>query len=204
MPNGSVTCRWLGLVLLALGTLVGGCGVVGFVGSAIFPETVEARYQPPMTPMLILVENQSNPEMVVAEADQLAAMIAEEFTAHEICPVVSLQDLQALRDREEYSEKTITQIGSVLGAQQVLYIDLRRMSIGSEEGVLMRGELDLSVRVVNVSSGKTVYPSAGSLAHEMSFQTPFTTGTIDPDRTRDELVRRAAVAVAQLFYTYKL
>jgi hypothetical protein len=184
---------------------LGGCALFGFAAQALFPPKINAQYEPPKAaPMLILVENRQNPGMSVAESDELTSYIADDLNAYEVCPVVDRTKLQALRDQQEKSadKMSISEIGKAVGAQQVLYVDLRRSSIGNVEGVPLHGRLDIAVHIVDVKSGRTTFPKTSTEAYAMTFETPLTAGGNDPALIRQALLGNAGTSIGRLFHVW--
>jgi hypothetical protein len=189
--------------LLALG----GCNIVAF-GLSSLPQKAEARYKPPATPMLVLVENQRNPGIAMVEADQLTAFIMDDLAAYKVAPLIELKKLCELRDREKNIDKmTITQIGSAAGAHQVLYVDLQRFNIGGvEEGIPMQARVDVTVRLVDVKTSATTFPAMGQGNWPISLETPITANLsrTNPDAVRESLLRSAGTAIGRLFHDYQV
>lgn len=191
---------------LAAMALLGGCNIVGYVASAV-PQTVDARYEPPKTPMLVLVENRQNPGMAIPEADQLTGFIIDDLVTYEVAPLVEQKKLYKLRDNEKDIDKmTISQIGKAVGAEQVLYVDLQRLNVGGqEEGIPTHGRLEAVVQIVDVKSGKTTFPAMGQGGWPVSFETPMASlgmSRQNPEAVRESLLRTAGTSISRLFHDY--
>lgn len=191
--------------LLALPVL-SGCNYVGFILSSL-PKTVDARYTPPKTPMLILVEHQKNAGMLLSESDELTAFIWDDLTAYKAAPLIDPKKLYELRDREKDVDKmTITQIGKAVGAEQVLYVDLLQLSVGgAQEGIPVHGRIEAVVRVVDVTTGKTMFPAMGQSGWPVSLETPITTSNVsnrDPVAVQRTLLGSAGTAIGRLLHDY--
>lgn len=196
----------LSIVCVLLLSVCGGCNIVGFVASAV-PQKIEAKYVPPKTPMLVLVENQQNPGMAIAEADQLTGFICDELAAYEVAPLVEQKKLTKLRDSNENANRmTISQIGKAVGAEQVLYVDLRRLNVsGMRDGIPSHGRIEAVVRVVDVKTGKTVFPAMGQSGWPISMETPMAAlgqRDVNEDAIRESLLFSAGTAIGRLFHDY--
>jgi hypothetical protein len=196
----------VGFSALAAIPLLGGCNIVGYVASAI-PQTIDARYEPPKTPMLVLVENRQNPEMAIPEADQLTAFIVDDLVTYKVAPLVDQKKLDKLRDDEKNINKmTISQIGKAVGAEQVLYVDLQRLNVGGqEEGIPTHGRLEAIVQIVDVKSGKTAFPAMGQGGWPVNFETPMASlgmSRQNPEAVRETLLRTAGTEISRLFHDY--
>ncbi len=189
----------------AMSLFSGGCALFGLIAYTLTPPTVDARYEPPKTPMLVLVENRQNPGMFVAEADELTSYIIDDLAAYKVGPIVDRQKLEALRDsRNDISKLTISQVGREVGAKQVLYVDLRRINIGRTiEGVPTHGRIDAMVHVVDVDSGRTTFPQIGE-AWPIDYETSLAHDVNGPDPTlvRSALTRATGTTIGRLFHDY--
>jgi hypothetical protein len=186
--------------------LLGGCNIVAYAATAI-PQTVSAKHTPPKTPMLVLVENRQNPSTMVTEADQLTGFIMEELEAYHVAPLIELKKLYEVRDDEKNIDKmTISQIGKAVGAQQVLYVDLRRVNVSEDDGggIPMHSRLDAAVHLVDVKTSTTTFPTAGQANWPISLETPITTivNRTNPEAVRESLLRSAGTSIGRLFHDY--
>ena len=198
------------LLLAAMVMPSAGCSLasmLGLVGDALDTPSVPAQYVPPKTsPMLVMVENRRNPGMIWAESEQLAAFISSELTLHKVCPVIPQGKLSDLRDKDPQAMRrmSITAIGKAVAAQQVLYVDLTSVDMPLVVGAPVRGRIEMRVHVIDVASGKTVWPIAPNEATSLSFeaQAPL---AMESDRMvvfTERLLRGAGRNVARLFYEY--
>lgn len=191
------------LVVLAL---TGGCTTVGYVLSSI-PQTVDAQYKPPQTPMLVLVENRHNPDTTIAEADQLTGFIIDELATYKVAPIVDQKKLYKLRDTEKNINKmTISEIGKAVGAEQVLYVDLQQLNVGGmKEGIPVHGRLNAAVHIVDVKTGKTSFPAMSQGSWPVNFETPMAslemTGQ-NEEAVRESLLATAGTSIGRLFHDY--
>lgn len=184
--------------------LVGGCVYAGFAAAVLDPPKVEALYVPPQTPMLILVENRENPEMSVVQSDEIISYIMDDLVAYKVCPLVDRKKFEQLRDRNEkdLSKMTISEIGKAVGADQVLYVDVKRSSVGGIEGVPVHGRIDIAMRVVDVKTGNTMFPKPMVGEHQMSFETSMTSGGTDQVEMRRALAASAGTGVGRVLHTF--
>lgn len=197
----SIVC----LAALATGLMLVGCNIIGLAASAV-PQTIDAKYTPPKTPMLVLVENRQNPGAMISEADQLAGFIMDELATYKVAPLIDLKKLYGLRDNEKNIDKmTITQIGKAVGAQQVLYVDLQRLSVNDADGGLpMHSRLDAAVHLVDVRTGTTTFPAMGQPSWPISLETPITVMANNTNReaVREDLLRSTGTEIGRLFHSY--
>ena len=196
----------LALVALPAALLPCGCNIIGYAANAM-PQKVKATHTPPMTPMLVLVENRQNPGIVVSDADQLAALIMEDLQLYKVAPLIGLEKLYAARDsQKDFDKMTITQIGKAVGADQVLYVDLRRINVyeDHDSGIPMHSRLDAAVRLVDVKTSATTFPAMGQPDWPIALETPITAAVnrTNADAVRESLLRSTAISIGRLFHDY--
>jgi hypothetical protein len=196
----------LTLVVVSFGALAG-CATIGFGAQALFPPKVDPVYEPVKTaPLLVMVENQRNPSMSVAEVDELTGYILDDLAAYEVAPLIDREKLQELRDLHEkdMEKMTISKIGKDVGAEQVLYVDLKRSNVGTIAGVPLHGRIDVAVKVVDAKTGQTLFPKNATAAYAMSFETPLTktVDNTDPTLMRQALLSSAGTGIGRLFHTW--
>jgi hypothetical protein len=185
-----------------LALVSGGCQVLGAAAYVVTPPKIKAQYVPPKTPMVVLVENRQNPGMYVYSSDQLTGYIIDDLKTYEVCPLIPDEKLRQFMDSTPSTSKmTISQIGKAVGASQVLYVDLRHVSVGGIVGVPAAARAEAGVRVVDVATGKTMFPQTGE-AYPISFQSEISQDATQQDMTqvRDAMAREAGADIARLFH----
>ena len=139
-----------------------GCTALGVAAYKLHgPAKVPAMYVPQPKPMLVLVENYQHQSSVNAHADLLGRMLVKELEARRIAPLVSLDQLQALRDARprEFQTMSMASIGREVGAEQILYVQLHRSDVSAVAGGdALTGQTAASVKVVDVATGDTLWP----------------------------------------------
>jgi hypothetical protein len=153
-------------LILAACILLSGCNVVGAVGSKLFGNGDNpAEYTPPKEqPLLVLVENYERPGELQQPSDQLATLISDKLKELKVAPIIPTEKLIAFRTErgQDYKKLKITDIGLALHAKQIVYVNLKRFDteglIGAKD---FRGNIDVTVRVVDVDSGQTKWPTVG-------------------------------------------
>lgn len=209
-PSRKRLCIWTLTAAAAVTSamFVGGCNIIGFAGNALFPPKIDAKYKPEKVPMLVLVENQQNPSMALAESDELAGYIIDDLKAYKVCPLVDRAKLQQLRDQDEKAveKMTISEIGRAVGAEQVLYVDMRRSNVGTIEGVPLHGRLDVAIKVVDVKTSKTLFPQTASASYALNYETPLMTleggSAASPSDLRTTLLGAAGTGIGRCFHEY--
>lgn len=186
----------------------GGCQVIG-AGAYVLtgPPSVPAQYVPVKEPMLILVENYSNPSLHQMEADQLTHCICTDLKANEVAPLIEMEKLREVRDKmgERMRRMTIPQIGQAVGAKQVLYVNIRRADVQELSGGSCSGKMDLRVRLVDVAGGTTRWPKDAEDGHPVTVETPVVMQgeSAAADALKSQMIQDAGQQIARLFYEWK-
>jgi hypothetical protein len=186
----------------------GGCAGVGAMWFKAFgPPDVQAKYTPPNESTVVLVENYRNPVMTEFDADRIAREVGEDLTTHKVVVVVDQDKVRDLRDSdpEKFRDMTIPSIGKALGAKQVIYVDLLASDVsGDATHNLVGGQADARVRVVEVESGHTIWPSDSQGGYPVGAKVPYA----DASPTAAKEVHNALLAslseqIGRLFHKWK-
>ncbi|HLL90731.1 MAG TPA: hypothetical protein VK324_15625 [Tepidisphaeraceae bacterium] len=185
-----------------------GCAVVGAVAHKVVgPPTQAARYKPrPGDPMLVLVENGSNPSANLIDAQRLSARLADELGRRQVVPIVPPEKLDAQRDRDlgGFPNRSVAGVGRSVGAKQVLYVNLHTFGIETA-GPTGRGRAEARVKIVDAETGETRWPTDQADGYIVADQTPTT--QLDQSHTvqalQDNLYQRMSDQIARLFFDYK-
>lgn len=184
--------RRMSLLLLPLLLVLGGCNVLGLVLHKVTPPpTTPAKHKLGEEPTVVLVENSRNPGENEVDARQIAVLMREDLTKHKSAVLVDDDAVLRLQDRDlsAFRKMPITEIGRQVGAKQVLYIDLQRVSVEVDTGgQMVRGQLEALVRVIDTRTGVNRWPSDAQMGYPIGFETPFTAIT---QRTTESEVRRS-------------
>src|SRR6476620_7399924 len=106
-----------------------GCMVVGaLTHKVVGSPAVPAQYLPAKEPMLILVENYTNPAAVRLDAQRLSVHLSDELRRYHVAPVVDADAVETLRARPDYASMKVEEVGQAAGAAQVLYINLKQFT----------------------------------------------------------------------------
>jgi hypothetical protein len=206
------TLRTAVLYLLSfiLFTIAAGCAAAGVVAYKVAgPPAVPAKYEPAKdSTMVIVVENFKYPTATRNDSDQIARYLYENMREHNAVPLKSPDDLYELRSADpiEYSKMTIEHIGAAVGAGQVLYVNLTQGKVDLTPGTnILQGHMSALVRVVDVHSGATLWPSGGSDGYPVNVETPYVEAKqgINESNIREQMYHHMAQEIGRLFYTYK-
>jgi hypothetical protein len=187
---------------LLLLLLVSGCNVGGALAHKIIgPPPIPAQYVPSKEPTLVLVENYRNPSAAILDARRLERRVADELQRHSVAPVVDPDRLESVRATPEFSKMTIPAVGRATKAKQILYVNVRHFSIeGTVAGEMLKGRAEMSVRVVDASTGESHWP-ADAAGYAIAIETPwFRQGEgADEAALREQMSWRAADSIVKLF-----
>jgi hypothetical protein len=193
---------------ILLCTALVGCNIANAVAYKVSgPPAVEAKYVPAQEPMLVLVENYRTTG-AYSDSEVLARHLMLEFTEHKIAPLVPLEDLYTLKTNkgDAYRKMSIASVGRETGAKQVLYVDVKDSSIGATSGSeLMKGRINVQVRIVDVDSGATRWPTEAAEGIPMGYETPLPRAD---ENTTEAIIRNRMYAnmanrIGRLFYKWK-
>jgi hypothetical protein len=184
-----------------------GCAVLGVATYKLAgPPANPAKYTPAKTPLLILVENYRHQTSVNAHADLLARQLFGAAAAHDIAPLVPLEELQALRDAKplEYPTMPVNRIAQAVGASQVMYVQLQTSDV---EPILggegYNGSATATVKMIDASTGETLWPTDMSEGYPVSASTKMGTKSgSTPMAVRQKLYGQLTEQISHLFYKW--
>ncbi|MGH7214506.1 MAG: hypothetical protein ACREIT_07070 [Tepidisphaeraceae bacterium] len=186
-----------------------GCVAAGAIAyKVVGPPAVEARHVLAKEPTLVMVENYRQPSGSATDAEVLGRHVVVELMKHDLAPTVDVNTLYDLRQRDPKAFRTmsIDAVGRKLGAGQIVYIDLTQCAIeGTLGGDMVKGVMSARVRVVDVETGKTLWPEEGGDGFPLSAGIPFTPvgqGT-DESSIRQRLCASMADQIGKLFRKWK-
>ncbi len=197
--------RWLACGLLCL---LAGCSIFGVAAYKMSGEPeVPARYTPPKAPTLVLIENYRNPDSVALAAEQLTRQITVELRRHDVAPMIDPDALYELRSAhpDQYLKMNISDVGKAFKAKQIIYGDLVQFSVEQTlASDMVKGHAQIRVRVVEVSTGNTLWPTDVSGGESIVLDTPYLhlTDGASEAMVRGKLVSALAEKVGQLFYKW--
>jgi hypothetical protein len=192
--------------------MLSGCNLLGAAGVAAYkisgPPKVPAKYTPQRTRMLVLVENYEHLSSANVQADLLARLLANEIQTHDVAPVVHPQELQALKDSkgEQYRGMSIASVGRALDATQVLYVQLQSNDVSPlNGGEGYTGSTTAVVKLVDVGTGNTLWPTDQSAGYAVAARTPIQSprGARDVQELHRALYADLASQISRLFYAWQ-
>jgi hypothetical protein len=203
--------RWIAVSSLGLSLACGaaGCNLLGamaykFGGAPAIP----AKYAPPKTPMVVLVENSRNPATLRLEAQRLSSRVTDELDKHQVAPLIDPSKLNDLRrtDPTKFNAMAVTAVGRAVGAEQVVVVDLVEFNIQPDlASETFQGLAEARVRVVDVASGETRWPLDVSGGYPLSAKTSYVRPVdgVDAVTLSEQLQSALSSQIARLFYEWK-
>ncbi|MFQ5429487.1 MAG: hypothetical protein ACE5E1_04175 [Phycisphaerae bacterium] len=154
---------------LGIISVCGGCQEMAILWANIQGgETIDAEFTLTKQPLLILIDDREGLVTQPRALRELHATIAENFIKFDVNNrVIPARELQRLRQKSErkYDRMTIREVGEKLGADQVLYVRIKRFTVAAEPGApLFKGEFAARVKVISTArqSDVRLWPSEQS------------------------------------------
>jgi hypothetical protein len=195
-------------LLAMIAAWAGGCVAAGFAAQALQgPPKRKALYEPDPRPMVVLVENARQQGSAGPIRELLTGLLNQALRENKVAdpiPGYKLHDLR-MADAKAFRDMNIDEVGRRVGAEQVLYVEIVRADIETHTGdTLVSGAVQVLVRVVDVPTGKTLWPDNSLEGWPVIVETPTAdykkVGGVQP--MREALARATASKIAKLFYTH--
>ncbi len=198
-------------LLIALGltvTVISGCATIRWALMAFAPpEKVQPQYtlEPGQTVLVFpddWHEPLSYPPLKRMLAEQLNFRLTRQDLAAATVPYTELLDLQSREN--DFATTAIATVGSRLGANLVVYIDVRQFHLKENlDGPLWQGRMSAYVKVLDVARSKRVWPEDGTPeGYLVEVELPLTESDDKAygQRLAAELAATMADRIAKLFY----
>ena len=199
--------RRIALTLAA--TALSGCNII-LPASYIIegPPKADAAYELPKKKTVIVVDDTTNHMSRVAMRATLGDAVAESLLQQDLVPeVISTRDAIALSRKTDTAGRSmsIQRLGESLGVEQVVYVKVDQFSlVGS--GVDRSPEAIVLVKVIDVTSGSRLWPSAGSEAVRgqlLDIDPSLTSTSAGRREIEDKLAQETGEEVAKLFFAHE-
>jgi hypothetical protein len=213
MKNPSSVRRALRAAAFYIGglafVLIAGCNFFGVIANDIGgTQERKAEWIPSKQPTLVLVENYavtSAGEDV--ECNRLGAYIMQDLDQNHVVPLVDFNKVLTLRDQnpEGYRKMSVASIGRAVGASQIIYVDIRKLTsetmLGSNS---VKWKADASVMVVDANNGRSLWPVDLAGGHPVAAETDFEEAdpAHDDVLAQDSLDKNLADQVGKLFHDW--
>ena len=202
--------RLIALVPPALG--LSGCVVFAWAAAvATPPPKIPPVYKPPQgKTILVLVDDLRSPVHYQPIKRELAERLNRKLVGNKVARRTI--DYERLVDfiaaTPSFNRMPVGSIGRQLGADLVLYVEIRRFSLKDEQVVpLWRGRLATSARIVDVREGllwpKDRAPREGFPVPPVETTPTHDTSVTYGEKLSEELAEKMADRIARLFYEHE-
>lgn len=178
------------------------------VGKTIPEPAVPAEYVLAKTPLLVIAESKSSDTLTQIDGDRLGRLVTNELDKFQVAPTINPDELVALRDRllTGFDGQSVQSIGRDLGADHVLYVEIQSVGVGTAPGSdVARSVASAQVRLIDVQSGRVVYPESATGGRLVSFQTrpARITSEMSPSGLRGQALDGLAHNIVKLFRSWR-
>lgn len=186
-----------------------GCAAAGAIIGKTIPEPpVPAEYVLYQTPVIVIAESKSSDTLTQLDGDRLGRLVTNEIYDYQLAPTIETDQLVELRDRllSKYKTESIQSIGRQIGAEQVVYIEIMNVGVGTSAGSdIVKCVASATVKVIDVASGKLVYPEDSASGRLVNFQTrpERLTPDMTPASLRGEALDGLAHNIVKLFRDWR-
>lgn len=195
--------------LLILTTLSGCAAAGAIIGKTIPEPPVPAEYVLLQTPVLVIAETKSSDTMTQLDGDRLSRLVSNEIYEYQLAPTIETDELVELRDRllSKFKSESIQSIGRQVGAEQVVYVEILNVGVGTSAGSdVVKSVASAQVKVIDVASGQVVYPDDSASGRLVNFQTrpARLTSEMSPASLRGEALDGLAHNIVKLFRDWRV
>ena len=194
----------LASILLLL--LVAGCNYMGAFGAKILPPPpIPAAYVPTTEPMVVIAENYRNPSGSAMDGEQVARYVHDDLLTHHVAEMIDPIKVIDLKSKQptDFRSLSISQIGKLVGAKQVLYINVVECTLVGAMGTdAVKGQCSARVKIVDVETGFARWPIDEAAGYLINVKTAYSTtlNASDEAALRLTLQQQAAGEISRLFY----
>ena len=190
--------------LLLLAT--SGCNLLGYAADkSTLGKDRSALYTLSQESTLVIAENWHNPNGTALEAEELERDVFENLRSQNLGTQVNPIEVIDLRSsRPDYAKLSIAQIGKLVGAKQIIYVNITDDElVGAIGSDAYTGKATVRVKVVDADSGETRWPLDNADGFPIKVSTKLVTASDEAAQTavREKLLQATADRIAQLFYT---
>lgn len=198
------------LLLLTLPAFLTGCNVIGFAAATVAgTSNVPPMYTPAKRPTVVIAENFNDPAASIQDDEPLARFVTDLLKHGDVVPTIDPGEIYVMRHdspgaEQKWRNMSIAAMGRSVTAQQVIYLSILSIDLEHSPGSnAVRGHGEVTVRVVDTESGKTLWPVDASDGYALSAETRmYHEGETDAD-IRDTLHKIMADKIVKLFTGYR-
>jgi hypothetical protein len=198
------------LLVCSLICCAGGCNVIGFAAATVGgTSNVPPVYAPAKRPTVVIAENFHDPAASVQDDEPLARYVTDLLKQGDVVPTIDPGEIYVMRHdspaaEQKWHSMSIAAMGRSVTAQQVIYLSILSIDMEHAPGSnAVRGHADVTVRVVDTESGKTLWPVDASDGYPLNAETRmYHEGETDAD-VRNTLHKMLADKIVKLFTGYR-
>lgn len=209
------------LILLAAMSFLAGCEPINYVLFAFEDDRIPARFELVKDASVVVLVDDPNhllgdlslPRLVSAYASDGLRQNLKKTKVVAIDKVIDIEQ----KTGEDFANMPVDQIGSEVGAAQVIYVLIESAGISGDPG-LYRPQAVVRVNVIDVATGKRLFPAAdhakpagdttysASHGEPVEIKLPYTTSDQSPIGETAVMMRKLSqeigINVAKLFYRH--
>lgn len=185
----------------------GGCNILGFAADKTTSGVTytNAEYTLAKEPMVVIAENWRNPTGTAIDTEEIEREVSENLNAQNIGPQIDPTAVIDLKSsRPDFGSLSIAQIGKLVGAKQVIYVNITNTSlVGAIGSDSLKGKATARVKVIDVETGAARWPIEPADGYPISISVPDAAAHDEQQESdlRDKLLAAAADRISKLFYT---
>jgi hypothetical protein len=197
-----------GFALAAVLCTTGGCTIIGtMIYNVTGPPPINALFDLPVKPTMVLVENYTNPDSSTIDADQIAHQVTDQLKDHTKLTMLDPDKLSELREQDpaKYHAMSIEAIGKAVDARQVIVVELKKADTSADAtGSVVHSVATAYVRVVDVDdNGTTIWPIGNKEGKEVSAKEDFGLDDTADGRVKEtKMLTEVSDQISKLFYRW--
>ena len=193
---------------LSTGLATGGCYAAGALAHVAFgAPDVDAQYDPPKKPTLVLVEDFEDPDASAADGDDVARTVGEKLHAHADLDVVDPDKVVPLRTEQagKFHELSAAAVARAVGAEQVVYVNLVESETAADpSGAAVHATATARVRVIDAATGNVLWPAGQPRGKVLTAKMQYDRADSPQGAgMRGEMLDQLSDSIAKLFYKWK-
>jgi len=184
---------------------VASCNVLGFVADkSDMGKDRSALYTLSKESTVVIAENWRSPTGTEMDAEEIERGVFDNLRSQNIGTQINPSELLDLKtQRADFASLSIAQIGKLVGARQIIYVNLTDTSlVGAEGSDAYTGKATARVKVVDANTGETRWPTDNADGFPVNVSTTLAMARDSADKTalREKLLQATADRISQLFY----
>lgn len=208
-PGERIAHALVPVAVASLAILMAGCDLVGVVADKVAgARPVPPAHVPDKTKsMIVIAENYRDGTRNASDAQRLSSVVTQDFVIKTVAPMIPPERLQTLRDKDPaaYRKMSVLEIAKAVNAQQVLYIDMGAVGVGTQPGSdALKGVSNANVKLIDVASGTVIFPKDQDAGAPVAYESKLYPASreVTPDRVRGQAIVGLGEQIGRLFHEY--